>query len=202
MITILILDDHPVVREGMAAMLENEKDFSVVCSAESGDEAVAWCRANGAPDVVVSDIRMPGMDGFETLARLRRFYPEVRVLLLAGMPLKLEEERARTEHARGYLPKTLKWTRLVDAIRRAADADADEFLANDFDEEKVGPLSKREVEILKYVALGKTHDEMAIIFSLSVETVRTHVRNILRKLDCTNSPSAVGRAYELGILRA
>ncbi len=199
MIKILILDDHPVVRDGMAAMLENEDDFTVVAAVQSGEEAIRHCRENGAPDVVVSDIRMPGMDGFETLGRLRRNHSEIRVLLLAGMPLKAEEDRAREEKARGYLPKSLDWERLVAAIRLAAGPG--EFLSNDFDEEKVGPLSKREMETLRYIALGKTHEEIGIILSLSSETVRSHVKNIFRKLDSTNAPAAVARAYELGILR-
>lgn len=105
MTKIVIIDDHPVVRDGMSAMLENESDFSVVCSAKSGEDAVDFVRKHGEPSIVVSDIRMPGMDGFETLAKLKRFYPSIRVLLLAGMPLKVEEEKARAEGARGYLPK-------------------------------------------------------------------------------------------------
>ena len=142
----------------------------------------------------------PGMDGFETLAKLRRFYPEIRVLLLAGMPLKVEEEKARAEGARGYLPKSLDWERLVSAIRIAAK-DGD-FIADDFDEPKVGPLSRREIDVLTYIAQGKTHEEIGIIGGISAETVRTHMKSILRKLDCANAPAAVSRAYELGILRA
>ena len=200
MTKIVIIDDHPVVRDGMSAMLENESDFSVVCSAKSGEDAVDFVRKHGEPSIVVSDIRMPGMDGFETLAKLRRFYPEIRVLLLAGMPLKVEEERARAEGARGYLPKSLDWERLVAAIRIAAK-DGD-FIADDFDEPKVGPLSRREIDVLTYIAQGKTHEEIGIIGGISAETVRTHMKSILRKLDCANAPAAVSRAYELGILRA
>lgn len=200
MIKILIIDDHPVVRDGMASMFENEDDFRVVGAARCGEEAVERCRQQGAPDVVVSDIRMPGMDGFETLARLQRFFPDIHVLMLAGMPLKVEEEKARAAKARGYLPKSLDWERLVAAIRLAAEDG--EFLCDGFDEEKVGPLSPREHDVLKYVAMGKTHEEISIIYGISAETVRSHVKNILRKLDCTNAPSAVARAYELGILRA
>ena len=200
MTKIVIIDDHPVVRDGMSAMLENESDFSVVCSAKSGEDAVDFVRKHGEPSIVVSDIRMPGMDGFETLAKLRRFYPEIRVLLLAGMPLKVEEERARAEGARGYLPKSLDWERLVSAIRIAAK-DGD-FIADDFDEPKVGPLSRREIDVLTYIAQGKTHEEIGIIGGISAETVRTHMKSILRKLDCANAPAAVSRAYELGILRA
>ena len=200
MTKIVIIDDHPVVRDGMSAMLENESDFSVVCSAKSGEDAVDFVRKHGEPSIVVSDIRMPGMDGFETLAKLRRFYPEIRVLLLAGMPLKVEEERARAEGARGYLPKSLDWERLVAAIRIAAK-DGD-FIADDFDEPQVGPLSRREIDVLTYIAQGKTHEEIGIIGGISAETVRTHMKSILRKLDCANAPAAVSRAYELGILRA
>lgn len=200
MTKIVIIDDHPVVRDGMSAMLENESDFSVVCAAKSGEDAVDFVRKHGEPSIVVSDIRMPGMDGFETLAKLRRFYPEIRVLLLAGMPLKVEEEKARAEGARGYLPKSLDWERLVSAIRIAAK-DGD-FIADDFDEPKVGPLSRREIDVLTYIAQGKTHEEIGIIGGISAETVRTHMKSILRKLDCANAPAAVSRAYELGILRA
>lgn len=200
MMTIMIVDDHPLVREGMASMLENESDFKVTASVASGAEAVAWCKENGAPDVVVSDIRMPGMDGFETLAKLQRTHPDIRMLMLAGMPLKAEEEKARAAKARGYLPKSIDWERLVAAIRLAAKKG--EFIAESFDEVKTGPLSPRETEIVRYISQGKTHEEIGIILGISSETVRSHTKSIQRKLDCTNSASAVTRAFELGILRA
>ena len=200
MMTIMIVDDHPLVREGMASMLENESDFKVTASVASGVEAVAWCKENGAPDVVVSDIRMPGMDGFETLAKLQRTHPDIRMLMLAGMPLKAEEEKARAAKARGYLPKSIDWERLVAAIRLAAKKG--EFIAESFDEVKAGPLSPRETEIVRYISQGKTHEEIGIILGISSETVRSHTKSIQRKLDCTNSASAVTRAFELGILRA
>ena len=165
----------------------------------SGAEAVAWCKEKGAPDVVVSDIRMPGMDGFETLAKLQRTYPDVRMLMLAGMPLKVEEEKARAAKACGYLPKLIDWERLVAAIRLAAKKG--EFIAESFDEVKTGPLSPRETEIVRYISQGKTHEEIGIVLGISSETVRSHTKSIQRKLDCTNSASAVTRAFELGILR-
>ena len=88
MTTIMIVDDHPLVRDGMSAMLENESDFSIVASVANGEAAVEHCRRAGFPDVTVMDIRMPGLDGFATLERMKRFKPDVAVLLLAGMPLK------------------------------------------------------------------------------------------------------------------
>ena len=101
MTTIMIVDDHPLVRDGMSAMLENESDFSIVASVANGEAAVEHCRRAGFPDVTVMDIRMPGLDGFATLERMKRFKPDVAVLLLAGMPLKAEEEKARQLGARG-----------------------------------------------------------------------------------------------------
>ena len=201
MTKIMIVDDHPVVRDGMEAMLENESDFKVVASVPDGTTAVETCRRIGAPDVVVMDIRMPGMTGFETMERLRRFFPDISVLLLAGMPLKVEVDKARRLGARGYLPKSLDWAKLVSAIRSAA-SDGAAFIEESSVDEKVGPLSPREQEIIKYLSLGKTHDEMGMIFGISPETVRSHVKGICRKLDCSNAAAAVGRAYELGILRA
>ena len=201
MTKIMIVDDHPVVRDGMEAMLENESDFKVVASVPDGTTAVETCRRIGAPDVVVMDIRMPGMTGFETMERLRRFFPDISVLLLAGMPLKVEVDKARRLGARGYLPKSLDWAKLVSAIRSAA-SDGAAFIEESSVDEKVGPLSPREQEIIKYLSLGKTHDEMGMIFGISPETVRSHVKGIFRKLDCSNAAAAVGRAYELGILRA
>ena len=201
MTRIMIVDDHPVVRDGMEAMLENESDFKVVASVADGPSAIETCRRMGAPDVVVMDIRMPGMNGFETLEKLKRTFADISVLLLAGMPLKVEVEDARRLGARGYLPKSIDWAKLVAAIRRAASDDAT-FIEESCVDEKVGPLSPREQETIKFLSLGKTHEEMAIIFGISPETVRSHVKGIFRKLDCSNAAAAVGRAYELGILRA
>ena len=119
MISIMIVDDHPMVREGLAAMLESERDFSVSALAATGEEAVAIAGLS-KPDVVLSDIRMPGIDGFGVLAKLREIHPDIRVLLMAGMPLKEEEARAREEGAKGYLPKNVDQDRLVAAIRTIA----------------------------------------------------------------------------------
>ena len=127
MISLMIVDDHPMVREGLAAMLESERDFVVSALAASGEEAAAI----GRMDVVLSDIRMPGMDGFELLSRLKSADPEVSVLLLAGMPLKEEETRAREEGAKGYLPKSVDQDRLTAAIRSIAAGDCD-FVCESF----------------------------------------------------------------------
>ena len=199
MIEILIVDDHPMVREGLAAMLMTEKGFEVIGTAEDGGAAVGFCR-NRRPDIVLCDIRMPVKNGFEMLAELRKLYPSLNVLMLAGMPLKDEEERARTMGAKGYLPKSVDITILVKAIRGIADGSVafacEEFIA------APSKLSNRERQVLELLASGKQRDEIALKLGIGSESVKSHLKSIMTKLDCPNATSAVSRAYELGILRA
>ena len=199
MISIMIVDDHPMVREGLAAMLESERDFSVSALAATGEEAVA-IGGMSKPDIVLSDIRMPGIDGFGVLAKLKAQHPDIRVLLMAGMPLKEEEARAREEGAKGYLPKNVDQDRLVAAIRAIA-ADETGFVCEEF-EAAPSTLTGRELDVLKLVAKGNQRDAIAAALGIGAESVKTHLKGIMNKLACPNATSAVGRAYELGILRA
>ena len=200
MVKVMIVDDHPVVRSGLEAMLSAEEDMEVVATAEGGEAAVGWCRQHrNRPDVIVSDVHMPGGDGFAMLGALRNAFPDVRVLLLAGMPLKDEESRSRDDGAAGYLPKSIDGRRLIEAIRRVAGGCA--FLTETFNQ-NTGVLSDKELTVLKYAAEGKTRDEISIIIGIGSETVKTHLRSIMHKLDTTNTTSSVARAYSLGLLRA
>lgn len=200
MISIMIVDDHPVVRDGLEVLLSSEKGFSIHATAKSGEDALSICRKKGAPDVMVSDIRMDGMSGLDLLQRMRKDFPTTRVLLLAGMPLQNEVNEARTHGAAGYLPKSAKRGTLASAIRAVA-ADDKVFMEEDCGLPAIA-LTVRENEVLRYMALGKTREEMAIIMGLSAETVKTHSRHVIEKLDASNSAGAVARAYELGMLRA
>ncbi|MGN0833069.1 MAG: response regulator [Kiritimatiellia bacterium] len=198
MIKVMVVDDHPVVRGGLEAMFESTRGFRVVGMAGDGEEAVAIFRKK-LPDVVVMDIRMPGMDGFATLEKMKRFVPDVKVLLLAGMPLETELQRARSIGAKGYLPKNVDHARLLDAVLVAS--------ANGpFQEEPLPEvpciLSARELEVLRYLALGKTRDEVSAILGIASETVKSHAHSIQLKLGAPNTAGAVSRGYELGILRA
>lgn len=197
--TVVIVDDHPMVRDGIAALLTSSRKFKVGGTFGSCNELMDYCERKGCPDAVLMDIRMPGMDGFATLAALRKIHPAARVLLLAGMPLKEEEEKAEREGAKGYLPKSVNHLRLIEALERAVD-DEPGFIREEF-VQATSALSSRELEVLQYLALGKSRDEIAIILAISAETVKVHVKNIRDKLDCPNSAGAVSRAYELGILR-
>ena len=198
MISIVIVDDHPIVREGMEAMLMSERGFKVNALAEDGEDAISVCRAN-KPDIVLCDIRMPVMDGFETLGHLRKIHPDINVLMLAGMPLKDEEERARAMGAKGYLPKSVDIGILVSAIRDIASG-ATDFVCEEFTSAK-SPLSARELEVLKLLAAGRQRDEIAAALGIGAESVKTHLKGIMNKLDCPNAASSVSKAYELGILR-
>ena len=201
MTKVMIVDDHPVVRSGLEAMLSAEDDMKVVATLDGGTAALTWCGRNAKrlPDIVLSDVHMPQGDGFELLGAVRNGYPAVKVVLLAGMPLKAEEARAREEGAAGYIPKSTEGRNLVELIRRIAVGCG--FQSEGFVPEE-GILSEKEIEVLRYASKGKTREEIAIILSVSPETVKTHLKTIMRKLDTTNTTCSVARAYELGILRA
>lgn len=198
MTTILIVDDHPMVREGLEAMFSSEKDFAVE-STSSGNEALTLVEKKSY-DVVLCDIRMPGLDGFDTLNSIHRRRPNQRVLLMAGMPLKEEEARARREGARGYLPKNADADSLISAIREIV-ANKDYFAAEEFTSAP-SLLTSREMDVLQLVAQGQQREEIARSLGIGSESVKTHLKGIMTKLDRPNATSAVGRAYELGILRA
>ena len=202
MIKVMIVDDHPVVRNGLEAMLSLEEDMEVVAALDGGNAAVEWCAKNAdeMPDVVVSDVHMPRGDGFGMLAALRNAHPSIRVLLLAGMPLKDEETRAREDGACGYLPKSLDGRDLVKFIRRVACNPAG-FVSNAY-EQNTGVLTDKELTVLQYASEGKTRDEIALILGIRSETVKTHLKHIMEKLDTVNTAASVARGFELGLLRA
>lgn len=198
MIKVLVVDDHPMVREGLEAMFASEGGFDVVGLAANGEEAIALA-GKTCPDVVLSDVRMPKMDGFTMLSHMLKVVPSARVILLAGMPLREEEARAEAEGAAGYLPKDVDQDRLSEAIKIAAGGGA--FVREQF-QSTPSLLTVREMDVLRLLAQGKQRDQIAAALGIGAESVKTHLKGIMNKLACPNATSAVGRAYELGILRA
>lgn len=199
MIRLMIVDDHPMVREGLEAMLMSEGGFSVVALAAAGDEAFDRY-AETRPDIVLADVRMPRLDGFGLLEKLRAADRRAKVLLLAGMPLLEEEARARWSGAKGYLPKSVDQDRLTQVLRDIA-AGARRFFSETFPS---GPsiLTEREQDVLRLVARGNQRDQIADALGIGSESVKTHLKGIMTKLGAPNAVGAVARAYELGILRA
>lgn len=201
-IKVAIVDDHPVVREGLAAMLVSKKDFVISLSCPSGKSLLERAAHGGLDaDVLAMDIRMPGLDGLETLANLRRMKCRVKCVLLAGMPLKLEEDRARELGASAYLPKSTGQDELADAIRRTASGE-DVFITEDYAETPPPILSAREFEILDTLRRGFTREDTARMLGLSADTVKSYIKSIFHKLDADNIASAISHAYEQGVLRA
>ena len=209
----LIVDDHPVTREGLRTALELSDDVVVVVGeAATGEEAVERAREL-APDVVFMDVRMPGMDGIEATRRIREAAPETKVILIT-----IDESRGAIAEAiqagvSGYLLKDASPDALVDAARNAIEGNAviHPQLTKTFIEEarmgeggggeqKTPPLSKREREILQKVADGATTRLVASELGISPHTVKTHLERIFEKLGANDRAQAVAIAIRTGIV--
>ena len=197
-ITFILVDDHPVVRDGMEAMLLSEEDFESFGTAADADEAIALVRAK-PPDVVLTDVRMPKGDGFQLLNALRAEFPKVHVIMLAGSPLSAERDEAKEAGARGYVSKSVQLEKLVGMVRLVV-SDPQAFV-EDVSDEAPTILSAREIQVLKAFAAGKTREEVAAELGVGTETVKTHTRLIMKKLDVPNTLSAVTTALRLGLIR-
>lgn len=198
-IKVLIVDDHPIVRDGLEALIASSKGLALFGAAANGKEAVDKCR-DGRPDAVLMNIRMPVMDGFETLKAMRKIHPTIRVLLMAGMPLQVEVDKARALGAAGYIPKGSDRNRILSALRTIA-TDPKVFVQDEVPAGTGSVLSPRELQVLTLMSTGHTREDIALALGIGVETVKSHVKAIYLKLDSPSSAAAVGRAYELGILR-
>ncbi|MBN6034860.1 response regulator transcription factor [Amycolatopsis sp. 195334CR] len=205
MIRILLVDDHPVVREGLRGMLDTEPDLTVVGEAGSGDEAVAQSRVK-EPDVVLMDLRMPGLDGVGATRQILRADPSRRVVVLTTYETDADILRAVEAGAAGYLLKDASRAELAGAIRAAARGET--VLAPSVAGRLVkqvrtptGPqLSPREVEVLRLVAKGHTNAEIGRDLHISEATVKTHLLRVFGKLDVSDRTAAVTTAMSLGLL--
>ena len=201
-IRILVVDDHPVLRDGVAAILENQVDMEVVGEARNGGEAVERFRAL-RPDVTLMDLQMPGMNGVDAIAAIRSDYPGARIIVLTTYTGDVQAVRALKAGAVGYLLKNSLRTELIDAIRdvhrgqRRVQRDvADEIALHVIDE----VLTEREIAILRLVAIGKANKQVASHLGLSEETIKGHLKNIFSKLDVADRTHAVTVAARRGII--
>ena len=202
-VRILVVDDHPVVRDGLRLMLETQPDLRVVAEAASG-EAALTAYAEHRPDVVVMDLRLPGMSGAEAAAALRRAHPLARVIILTSFGHDADIQAALKAGVRAYLRKDTGRSELLGAIRtvhaggRHFPAEIRERLA------EVPPLSdltRREAEVLERIAAGMTNKQIGAALSISEDTVKLHVKNLFGKLGVTDRTEAVAVAAKRGILR-
>ena len=205
-IRIVIADDHPVVRDGLAAMLATQDDFEVVGEARDGAEAVALVGRH-EPDVVLMDLRMPELDGVSATTRILERPEAPRVLVLTTYDTDADILRALEVGATGYLLKDAPREDLFRAIRGAARGEAvlSPAVARRVMEKMRGPaeemLTTREIEVLDLVARGKANKEVARDLYLSEATVKTHLLHIFAKLGVDDRTAAVTVAMERGVLR-
>ncbi|XVV06752.1 response regulator [Actinosynnema sp. CA-248983] len=205
MIRVVIVDDHPVVRDGLRGMLAAAGDVEVVGEAADGAEAEAVVRAV-VPDVVLMDLRMPGVDGVTAIGRLRDV--PARVLVLTTYDTDSDVLPAIKAGATGYLLKDTPRDELFRAVRSAARGEA--VLSPSVATRLVGqvrtpaaePLSDREVEVLGLIARGCTNREAAARLFISEATVKTHLVHVYAKLGVNDRAAAVAVAYERGVLTA
>jgi two-component system NarL family response regulator len=201
-IRILIADDHPVVREGLAAMITRRTDMTVVAEAAHGREAVEYCRQQ-QPDVVLMDLRMPEMDGVEAILTIREQTPEARVIVLTTYDTDEDIYRALRAGAKAYLLKDTPREELLDTIRAVAaghtrvPADVAAKLAERVSSEA---LTTREVDVLRLIVAGHSNREIATQLYISEGTVKTHVNHILMKLGASDRTQAATTALKRGLV--
>lgn len=209
-VTVVIADDHQLVRQGLRRYLETAEDISVVGEASGGHEAVQIVREL-KPDVVVLDVRMDDLDGIEATKQIREHTPETAVVILTGHEedgVVLEAMRAG---ARGYVLKARDAEHLVSTVRLVAngnmviDPDAAGAVADQLDGERgrqrgLGDLTKRELEVLRFLAMGHTNRQIAEKLFISPDTVKTHLEHIYQKLGTPDRTAAVAEAMRRQII--
>lgn len=206
-IRILIADDHEVVRKGLALVLAQEPDFAVVGEAENGRLALEKA-SYLQPNLVVLDWKMPIMDGLATAAQIRQQLPDVRTLLLSGAPIEDAALDALDEGVDGFVHKDISPTDLAQAIRIVASGKSylgPEIVQAIKDRSRVSEarqisLSRREKEVLEHMATAATYREIGDQLFISEETVRSHAKNILSKLEQPNRTQAVIAAVRAGLI--
>jgi DNA-binding NarL/FixJ family response regulator len=199
---ILCVDDHPLVRKGIAAILANEKDMKLIAEAGSGAEAVEAFR-QFHPDVTLMDLRMPGLDGIEATKEIRKIDPEAKIIALTSYDGDQEIYRALEAGVRGYILKESVHTEIVRAIRvvqsgkRLMPPEVAERLSEHFPQVALTP---REIEVLQHVAKGLGNKEIGVRLGTAAGTVKMHLQNILSKLGASDRTHAVTLAIRRGII--
>ena len=204
-ITLVVADDHPIVRGGIVALLAAEPDVEVVAEAADGHEAVSAALEH-RPSVVLTDLRMPNLDGVGAIEAIRAEWPDAAIVVLTTYDTDEAIVRAIEAGAAGYLLKDAPSDDLVDAVRRAAAGETvlappvAKRLVERVRDPQAGALSLREIEVLRGVASGNTNAAIAAELHISQATVKTHLLHIYDKLGVSDRAAAVAVAYENAVL--
>jgi two-component system, NarL family, response regulator len=202
-IRILIADDHPVVRQGLAAIIESERGLSVVAQAKDGREAVELFRRE-SPDLALLDLKMPEMDGVAVTTAIRGEFPRAAILILTTYDRDEDIYRSLRAGAKGYLLKDAPPSELLEAIRAVCHGrrHLPQEIATKLAEHMMyADLSERELEVLRLVGAGKTNREIGSALFITEGTVKAHVNNILSKLGASDRTQAVTTALRRGLIQ-
>ena len=210
----MCFDDHPIFRQGLAAILGNDASLELVGEAGSGEEAVSQFR-ECQPDVTLMDLRLPGMNGVEAIIAIRQEFPEARIVALTTETGDAQIQRALAASAKGYLLKDTSRDELFQAIRAVHRGESlvqpgvaakllDRFAKLSRQSAQAGrpeQLSERELEVLRLMATGAPNKEIAATLTISESTAKTHMANIFQKLDVKDRTEAVTQAIQRGIIK-
>jgi two-component system NarL family response regulator len=203
-ITVVVADDHPVVREGLVAIFKSQKDIKVVAEATNGAEALELCSQH-LPDVLLLDLRMPEKDGLQVITELTaRRLSRPRVIIMTTYESEEDIRRALKAGAKGYLVKGTAPQQIRESVRRVAAGESllPASIAAKLAESMAHPeLSERERQVLQYMANGRSNKEIGQILYISENTVKAHVKSILTKLDAMGRTEAIAIAINRGIIK-
>ena len=202
-IRVVVADDHPVVREGMIANVNPQRDMTVIAEASNGTEAVEVVKRE-SPDIVLLDLRMPGMDGLEVIAQLKTMNLPSKVIIVTTFESDEDVHRSIKAGACGYLLKDSSREEILDAIRRVNQGESylPARIVQKMAEGLRKPgLSPRELEVLQCVATGKSNKEIGVQLFITEGTVKTHVKALLEKLGVPCRTAAIREAVRRGLLR-
>jgi len=202
LIRILTVDDHPLLRKGIAALVNPEPDLKLVAEASNGKEAVEAFRSH-QPDVTLMDLQMPEVDGLEAIVAIRREHPEARIIVLTTYTGDMQVLRALKAGARAYILKGQVHKELLDTIRAVHAGKKripPEIAAQLADHATDYQLTEREIDVVKLIAAGNGNKQIADQLSIGEATVKSHVTNILSKLGANDRAHAVTIALKRGII--